>query len=1144
METFLANQVGKTRRATLHGRDWIVAPLSMIVPGILNGSKGPLLYPEEECERSAESWNHIPLTAYHPELNGQHVSARDPDVIDRQGIGVVLHAKYANGKLRGEGWFDVEKTAKVEPRILNALERGQPIELSTGLFTDNYPAPPNANHHGRGYDYVARNYRPDHLAVLPDQVGACSLNDGCGVLINAGPNQLRHGDTGRYLHMGAGTGKGAVHAAAVEGASHKTGHEQAPEDDPCDDQDTHPSIGQGDRDADELPVGSETRKYAPEIARNAEPGREPREDRRAMDAHHDISKQAAQASIRAEHLKGRGHALDALDHSKGGDSESAVGSHVLAAKQHEKAATDCRIDGREGEAERHDEAAGLHRKAASMHAATLNKAAAVAAPCATASEAKNLGASDSRSGAAVDIRFDKEKKEPGRGKTGAAPAGGSSSSSPTPSSSSSPPAPKTPDPPSRSPTPPSPTTPSPAPSPSPPSPSPSPKGPSEPAPGAVSKPDTPSPEAVHRGPAPSSVGGPATNRVRKRLFVLESVHNCGGKGGTRGPCKGGAASRAAVRMSGAGDHEAAAKAHGEAANAHDAHAREARQGGNRALAAAHEKLASAHNEMAWAHLKEHQKGNAPTGKPPTGKPPAKGKSASVGKAFDKPGAARAKDDSHGSNLAVAKTTAAMKRQSPQSHAEASSANFAAARTHRAAASRATGQRQRDYHNAQAKRHAALGGMHRDAAKGLLAHNAQTVIANMENVKRRLVSNRGAYLSRLNGREKNVVAKEQILANTWSDAAREAAAAARRANSQSSKSIKGGYAEAAGMGSGAARGAVRAAKSASARAEKASASGDHDRAARAHAEAAGHHRVAATAMERAGQRDAARAHKEAADKHDVAGHEHRGSVPRTKTSTGGPAGNSRRGPKINERREPMTKEEILANCRCEEDREVLNALSEETWQGILTANAKAEGSNADVTGSGKFMQAGGEGKKEEYSLSKNEGDDDDDFDGGDRDDDSGDAGGDQGYQDADDDDEDDGEKGSPMARNGRQMTANEWLRSAPPEIREAVSEGLQARRERKLKVVRRLVGNIANPERRKARGDALMRKPLNELNDMLELVGSPAPRARYAPPLFTGMAGGAVANSVTGNARDDDESALTLGLPTINWKELSKEHQRS
>jgi hypothetical protein len=37
-----ANLVGRSRRETLNGREYIVAPVTLIVPGVLNGSKGAL----------------------------------------------------------------------------------------------------------------------------------------------------------------------------------------------------------------------------------------------------------------------------------------------------------------------------------------------------------------------------------------------------------------------------------------------------------------------------------------------------------------------------------------------------------------------------------------------------------------------------------------------------------------------------------------------------------------------------------------------------------------------------------------------------------------------------------------------------------------------------------------------------------------------------------------------------------------------------------------------------------------------------------------------------------------------------------------------------------------------------------------------
>jgi hypothetical protein len=182
MTRMTGNLAGRVERRTLHGREYLVAPLSMIVPGVLNGSRGALFYPLDEISATADAWNGMPIVVGHPMIGGRNVSARSPDVLEQFGIGTVYNTA-VNGKLTAEGWFDVERTKAIEPQILSALMRGEPIELSTGLFTDNEARP--GVHNGVSYTHVARNYRPDHLAILTDQKGACPLEAGCGVLANA-----------------------------------------------------------------------------------------------------------------------------------------------------------------------------------------------------------------------------------------------------------------------------------------------------------------------------------------------------------------------------------------------------------------------------------------------------------------------------------------------------------------------------------------------------------------------------------------------------------------------------------------------------------------------------------------------------------------------------------------------------------------------------------------------------------------------------------------------------------------------------------------------------------------------------------------------------------------------------------------------
>lgn len=173
----------KPKRAMLNGREHLVVPMTMIVPGVLNGSKGPLHYPPEEVGKDPTPWNGMPITAGHPVIDGRNVSARDPDVLNGYQVGVVLRARTGD-RLRADAWLDVARTNKLLPGVIGNLEAGRAVEISTGLFTDNEPAPEGATYNGKQYTWVARNYRPDHLAILVDQRGACSVRDGCGLLMN------------------------------------------------------------------------------------------------------------------------------------------------------------------------------------------------------------------------------------------------------------------------------------------------------------------------------------------------------------------------------------------------------------------------------------------------------------------------------------------------------------------------------------------------------------------------------------------------------------------------------------------------------------------------------------------------------------------------------------------------------------------------------------------------------------------------------------------------------------------------------------------------------------------------------------------------------------------------------------------------
>lgn len=180
LQNITMNFAPVVRHETLNGRDYLVAPMVMLTVGVHNGSNGPLYYPREELAKTPVVWNMKPIVVYHPATNGQGVTATDPDVLTTQSVGMVMHAKFVDGKLRAEAWLERGRLEAIDPRIVETLESGNLMEVSTGLFTDNVYEP--GVHNGCDYDMVARNFRPDHLAILPDKVGACSIQDGAGLL--------------------------------------------------------------------------------------------------------------------------------------------------------------------------------------------------------------------------------------------------------------------------------------------------------------------------------------------------------------------------------------------------------------------------------------------------------------------------------------------------------------------------------------------------------------------------------------------------------------------------------------------------------------------------------------------------------------------------------------------------------------------------------------------------------------------------------------------------------------------------------------------------------------------------------------------------------------------------------------------------
>lgn len=164
------------------GRKHIVVPVVMMMEGVHNGSAGPIFHPAGELGRFPGSWDGMPVVIGHPQVDETPVSANSPDIAEREVIGRVYNTHMEGTRLKAEVWLDEERLGNVSPLALHAIRNREPLDVSVGVFTDDDNTA--GEWQGEQYERIARNHRPDHLALLPGGEGACSWEDGCGIRLN------------------------------------------------------------------------------------------------------------------------------------------------------------------------------------------------------------------------------------------------------------------------------------------------------------------------------------------------------------------------------------------------------------------------------------------------------------------------------------------------------------------------------------------------------------------------------------------------------------------------------------------------------------------------------------------------------------------------------------------------------------------------------------------------------------------------------------------------------------------------------------------------------------------------------------------------------------------------------------------------
>ena len=152
-----------------------------------------MLYPADELAKSAPTLNGKPAPAGHPKNSaGQFISATNGEALLESYIGsVCTNARHEGGRTQVDIVVN-EKQAKASDAGARLVERldaaiagtnTEPIHVSTGLLCEAINA--SGESRGKKYQRIATNISYDHLAILLDQRGAGTPEDGVGMFLNS-----------------------------------------------------------------------------------------------------------------------------------------------------------------------------------------------------------------------------------------------------------------------------------------------------------------------------------------------------------------------------------------------------------------------------------------------------------------------------------------------------------------------------------------------------------------------------------------------------------------------------------------------------------------------------------------------------------------------------------------------------------------------------------------------------------------------------------------------------------------------------------------------------------------------------------------------------------------------------------------------
>ncbi len=186
----VVNSASNITTETIDGKPHIVVRgITPVVDDIVMNRK---LYPAAEIEKAYNTLERNPMPLGHPKVDGRHVSARDVRAVNEYHVGAWLqNVSHKDGKVTGDMYVNRQYAESSEKgkRLINRLDEmlagtnADPIHISTGLLYSGIAA--NGESKGKKYNEIATNMMFDHVAVLLDEPGAGTPDEGVGIFVNA-----------------------------------------------------------------------------------------------------------------------------------------------------------------------------------------------------------------------------------------------------------------------------------------------------------------------------------------------------------------------------------------------------------------------------------------------------------------------------------------------------------------------------------------------------------------------------------------------------------------------------------------------------------------------------------------------------------------------------------------------------------------------------------------------------------------------------------------------------------------------------------------------------------------------------------------------------------------------------------------------